>query len=480
MVPYEREYADKSSHYDLIKNPDVGGFLDECSYLQEPSEQQTEAICSPFWELPREDECGTIKSIIAIDGSYYESAVDDRFPSTRIAYMKIGSVYVDMRDWQSLRVMDDRYVDPFRVAKLLDSKGALALILPSSNVVYRGKQSVRDSFRYALHQQLSAMRPVEDEERYSIRSVLAEMASLRDDQAEIRLHKCPRCLVEYENGIRLDPIHGTGKCAGCDTDLFVSDALRVWEDVSEYHANTEPLTRLMVAIEHLTMVNYISYIRDHDLDTLSSTAFFVDGPLAIFGNPAWLHASIMKFLASVNRRLIDAGRRPLLIIGLQKTGQVVDFARAICRYIPNGSIMPITDDYRYTYILSGREPAAKGFGSETYYGQDFIYKTPSGRVFVLALPYPFADKSPVDGVTFACAKVDMARYQRLGTAAALIRHFESDLYTNAVVPVALAHKHTAISLVPGGKVLDQLTKQRFQKPSTGNGSVAGAPDETRP
>jgi hypothetical protein len=40
----------------------------------------------------------------------------------------------------------------------------------------------------------------------------------------------------------------------------------------------------------------------------------------------------------------------------------------------------------------------------------------------------------------------------------LIRHFEMDLYDNALVPVALAHRHASISLVPGGKVLDLLVR----------------------
>jgi hypothetical protein len=40
----------------------------------------------------------------------------------------------------------------------------------------------------------------------------------------------------------------------------------------------------------------------------------------------------------------------------------------------------------------------------------------------------------------------------------LIRYFELDLYDNAIVPVALAHRHASISLVPGGKVLDILAR----------------------
>ena len=39
----------------------------------------------------------------------------------------------------------------------------------------------------------------------------------------------------------------------------------------------------------------------------------------------------------------------------------------------------------------------------------------------------------------------------------LIRTLESDLYSNSLVPVILAHEYASISMVPGGKVLDLVT-----------------------
>jgi hypothetical protein len=100
----------------------------------------------------------------------------------------------------------------------------------------------------------------------------------------------------------------------------------------------------------------------------------------------------------------------------------------------------------------------KGFGNETYYGQDFIYKTPSGRTFVFALPYPFGSKEN-SSLVFHQAKTETWRYTDLSRAIALINHFECDLYENAVIPIALANRYTAISLVPGGRVLDLLTRE---------------------
>jgi hypothetical protein len=57
--------------------------------------------------------------------------------------------------------------------------------------------------------------------------------------------------------------------------------------------------------------------------------------------------------------------------------------------------------------------------------------------------------------------VKFDRYENLAKAINLINHFESDLYRNAVVPIALAHRYTAISLKPGGQVLDLLTRRNL-------------------
>ncbi len=57
------------------------------------------------------------------------------------------------------------------------------------------------------------------------------------------------------------------------------------------------------------------------------------------------------------------------------------------------------------------------------------------------------------------AKVEIERYgDQVQRACDLIRHFEMDLYDNAIVPVALAHRHASISLVPGGQVLNLLVR----------------------
>ncbi len=63
---------------------------------------------------------------------------------------------------------------------------------------------------------------------------------------------------------------------------------------------------------------------------------------------------------------------------------------------------------------------------------------------------------------FIRENVKLENYPQLPQTLKLITYLESDLYENAVVPIALAHRFTAISFQPGGRVLDLLTRNALK------------------
>lgn len=459
-MPYANQYADKSSHFDIVRNPDVAAFLKGCEFLRPPSDEEGAAMAAKYKSPPATAGVALPQRVVALDGSFYESSIDERLPSTKIGYVKVGAILIHLSDFQALR--QGEFVDPFRVARLKENNDALTFSLPSANIRSKGRASVREAFRAAVDEGL-----VSDRTRFapgdpttSLRSTLYELAARRKhgtgDPTRLHLHRCPGEDCAAEN-VQVHDLAGVQRCNTCNEEVFAADCLRLYEEVNEFQSNQVPMSRFMLLLEHMLPVHYCRYLLAVAPQLLSETAFFIDGPLAVFGTAAWLHASLLSFIAHVNKRLAELGFRPMLVIGLQKTGQIVDHAMMVRKFIPNDRLLAIDDDYRYRYILAGRDPSANGFGGETYYGQDFIYRTPSGRTFVFGLPYPFATK--IEAKDFTNEKVLMERYTELPRALALIKHFESDLYQNAVIPIALAHRYTAISLMPGGRVLDVMTKQ---------------------
>lgn len=451
-MPYDREKAGKGGHSDFVRNPDVQKFLADCDYMRPPSDDEAKAIASKFSLAPGGSPPRLPSFVVASDASKSDSPINDKLPSTQLGFIKVSHVLIDMTKYAELIDPSSRFVDPFKAAEMHRNAQPITYVLPGSNIKYLGSTSVRDGFRRAVYDQLTANR-----RDGTSRMVLTEtLLALNDNH--IIIGKCPAC-KDAIGQLEFTPSARTHVCPSCNATVYVTDWLRLHEGISDFGDNTSAMTRMMNAVEHLLLAAFILELLKANPAALSNIAFVMDGPLALFGEPAKLHPRIMKLLHTANQKLTQLSLEPLLVMGLQKTGGVMDHARLLERFLPTGVLRIIDDDYRHTYI-TGSETPSDNFGNETYYGQDFLFKTERGRIFNFALPYPFANKEEGGGGTnFARMKAEVHRYGPLiERACDLIRHFELDLYDNAIVPVALAHRHASISVMPGGRVLDLLAR----------------------
>ena len=454
------DMADKTTHVDIVQNPDVKNFLDECNYMVPPTGNELAEITSNFISVPSWDKELPTK-IIAIDGSSYEATVNPKIPFTRFGFVKIGHLLINRDSFKGLN--SGKFVDPFAVARISEDNSSLLFSFPSSNMSYKGQKNVRDSFRLAVDEALYKQRFDESDSRTSIRTTLFHIAANRtgklhsDLSNRIFLHKCPSCEAEM---IEVWDIPEVQKCPHCGERVYPSDCLRIWEEVNDAASNQLALTRFTNAIMHVLIMHYIRHLKERFpnsyLGALSNMCFFIDGPLAVNGTAAWIKSSLQKCIYDVNKELQEAEMSPLMVIGLQKTGKLYDYIRLIGDSIRPNSIYCVTDEFRNSYVDFNKTPSGTTYGNETYYGQDFLLKTTSGKLFVFNAPYPFPNKDNI--MVFKKEKANIEHYSNIGAYARLIEDFESDLYESAVIPIALAQKYTAISLQPGGKVLDILAQ----------------------
>lgn len=458
-MPYDRQGAGKGGHSDLVRNPDVFAFLENCKCMREPSDQEGEAIVSSFLGAP--GGVGLPEKVIASDASIYSTAINGRFPSTQIGYVKVSLVLVDLKEFSSLTEPGSRYVDPFKVAKMHRNANAIAFTLPGSNIRYKDEKTVKDGFRLAVFEQFSGEHTnFIKGGSYTIKDTLLAIHG-----GVIVIDKCPSCGKKFDKKMLFDKDRLIQECDddACHAKVYITDDLRIHEQISDYGDCAAAITRFMNVTEHLLVASIVRMLADYQPAALSNMGFILDGPLAIFGQPADVHKRLMSLYYGVSEKLVSLNLRPPLIMGLQKDGQVMEHARSLVPFFEKGCgklgkktsfYRVVDDDYRSKYIS---EVSSVNFGHETYYGQDFIFRTESGRIFVVGIPYPFKDKSPV--ADFALRKASPLNYgDLLARSFDLIRYFEFDLYSNAIVPIALAHRHASISLVPGGKVLDLMTR----------------------
>lgn len=85
--------ADKTTHFEIINNPDIQSFLNDCKYFNEPTDEEAIEVASMFSKTSIQNEV-LPNNIIAIDGSSYESNIDSKLPFTRAGYVKIGNILI--------------------------------------------------------------------------------------------------------------------------------------------------------------------------------------------------------------------------------------------------------------------------------------------------------------------------------------------------------------------------------------------------
>ncbi len=208
------------------------------------------------------------------------------------------------------------------------------------------------------------------------------------DDGKVEITKCPSCGVdgkfEFSIGNEVIP------CDRCGEEVFLTDSLRIHEQVSDFGDCSSAITRFMNATEQLLVATFVRMLLHYQPQALSEMAFILDGPLAVFGQPAKISFSLVRLYSRVAAELNKRGFVTPIILGLQKDGAVMEHARSIEPYLPENSFRIIDDGYRNSHIAPVNNA---NFGSETYFGQDFLFKSRNGRIFDIALPYPFPSKS---------------------------------------------------------------------------------------
>lgn len=509
-----RQTASKLSHSEFVENPEIQAFLDQCDYMREPTEAERDAIRAQFVQAP----VGTRQPptiVIAVDGSPYESDFHGGLPNTRAGYVKVSGVAVNVPKYQAATDNTRRYVDPFAMAAIYDGRNALTLCLPSSNVRYGNAPTVKHGFRRKLFEEFSSERTRIPGTQPTFLDTLFRLAELTpvvhaagDTESEedrmdrrtpkggvlpggtrfVTVHKCPWCGGRPQGGFRVPQQPGSLICSdvlgaeGCENPIYGTDALRVYESVTSQGANLEAITRTMNVVETVFLAHLLLYLAENNPEVLSRTCFVVDGPLAMFGEAAWMHGGMLRLYHWAQDRLRSLGLPPFLLFGLQKGGQIADHGNMLRPHMMDRGqgrqqelILAVSDEYRNEFIRE-REDNGGNFGDETYWGQDFLFRASNGDMFVIGVPYPMPTKRVPDpsGQTsdeahFREIKARLDQYPDLGEVLDVVRLLRSDLYESSIVPILAAHQDASISLVPGGRVLDLLSHISFGRGRNGGG-----------
>src|SRR5262249_49883636 len=159
--------------------------------------------------------------------------------------------------------------------------------------VYKQENSTRASFRRSLFECLQGQKGWEGCE------TLLDSYEALLKYRELPSRRCP--LEDCEDpDSRSYRGFGKYKCECGSSDLYSTDSLRIFEGINSQGSSGEAFGEVLQVLERLRLVHLLRMIEQKGmLAVLPHIAFVIDGPLAIYGHPAWLSQAISKELRRI-------------------------------------------------------------------------------------------------------------------------------------------------------------------------------------
>jgi hypothetical protein len=449
-MSYEGEYAHYQPLKRIVQSERVQQLLRRSRVLDQSTLSQ-QAVP----RTPPPPDAPLPSLVLAIDGSHAEVDVRNGYPGAKIGYCSVASVILNLAEMDRLDA--SRPISPIDFRRT-EEPSSDASALPGCNVITRDHKSAKDSFREAAFELFhDAIIDEEDNTR-----LLATYQALLAYKPTNNI-TCPFTHLGCERDVTITQNLGTCACE-LRKPLYPTDALRIHERFNdESGSNGEAFGLVMTTWERLLLIHLLRCFEQRNwLDRLNSIAFFLDGPLAVFGPPAWLSAAISSELQRLNTLVRAQTGSDVIIVGIEKSGNFVAHFEEIDRredgsqHFQPGSYFLPTDGYIKERIIFS--DSMKRYGADTYFGRKFFFKTHSGARIVANVPFLSAaqDSLTTDSPT---------AFQKFGTVCALLDKLVTSRFPNALGPIVSAHAQASIPLHLGQKVLKQLAQALMGKRS---------------
>lgn len=425
------EYASRSAHSHIIKDPSVQAFLTKCDLPRCAGDIcLPEKQCISCQSIPE----NPIRHIIAIDGGYNEVPVQTEFPSSTVCFFQIGALIFSVEDLEGIE--EQPFIDPDDMARLKQIQ-RLKFTLPVKNVTMREERTLTESVRRALYD-FFRQRMDNGELIDTLKWFVFKEYSTPD--SEWTLASCPNCgqteVPLYRSKITKDY---TFPCEGCGHEIFLTDVFRLHEAIDDELGAGGILGYITTTIEQIIMVHLIRLILKIKPGLLKEILFIKDGPLAFFGQTANMH----RPMRSLVRFLFE--HHDLFLAGLEKTGAFVEHADEISQKISNGTAFILDNNYIYKYVLPGKADPNNPYGRTTYYGNKLFFKTSTGSMYVTSLPTQEIISSPTE-----------KDFRNLHQVLLNIEKLKCDMYDNSLFPIALANKLVSLANHPSSVILQRF------------------------
>ena len=468
-MPYQNEYAGNSANQEAMSNDNAAQLLQSLNLkVKETPYERLDKVLVHQYGKNKE-----IEKVIIIDGSKYETVVDEKY-SSKLALFNVNQSSIDIANLLNFLKEDFPTPESF---KTISKNHTLQSILPTEGFSNNEYPSEQDFFRYCLFKTLqNNFNPLLQDLKKTHdmpydETLLGTYTHLfsRLDKTQLKMQPCIPCnklnhymkIKDFKDENEQIKWQSICKCPE-QKPVFLTDWLSVHSQLGNEVSNEGLTTQVMLILEKLVLINTIrNLVINKKQDLLKKIVFVVDGSLAVYSYASWLSQVI-------HRELIELKKdNELIIIGIEKTGSFVEHVKKVEKHFlqENAPIAPqalfvFNDDYIQKHISTYDTDSY--YGENTHFGKKMYYKNKSGSSFILNIAFENEeDKS------FLFNERESKQYieaiKGIEKITWLFDTFSSNSYDNAFSLLSFAHQGAALSTSEMGKrLLDKFLKNIVQ------------------
>lgn len=433
------ESASKLGHLAVIQSDWVKSLVQDFDHAKPSTTDPSQTIWTEF--DPAEIE--PLRNVWAVDGSFV-AIRSDQTPPKEVSFVKTALLTVDRT---KLEAIDKEHPHPLLLQDVLTGSAIFhATVFPLKNVRTPLGTNL-DAVRHIVRDSLKI------DEDGAFYETLKWLAYRKWSSAPTRSPEffCPHCHDQVQQSFPFDA--DDEKCSVCGGVIFLTDMIGFHLDMDEESAPDSVSSAYMLIMEHLMLFTAIRLLWSHsDKQVLSDTLFIKDGPLTLRSQYSKLVPPIRDFLEFAKKE-----KRPIHIIGQEKSGAFFDHLAGIVRFAPPHArgepltFAPLSHDYVRREVY--RTPdLANSYGKRTNWGEKLYVKCDPGAYMVLNVPTGQYD----DAGNFP-SKADLIGLPRiLATIPSLVSH----KFEGALFPVELANGIASMSSYPSAKILQRFIDQK--------------------
>lgn len=427
------ELASKLGHLSVINNQWVRSLVDDFESVKfEPSSEDL-SVWQEFLTTS-----SPLKYIWAVDGSFV-SVKNDPPNGKEVAFIKTALLTVEK---SKIDKIDKLNPHPLLLQDIM-SESALfhATVLPLKNV----KTALGNNYDAVRNIIYESMKVDENGAYFETLKWLAYEKWEKTDGFSPSFD-CPHCETLID-GLSFDKNEST--CPVCKNKIFLTDMIGFHLDMSEDNAPDSVASAYMLILETLMLFTIIRILWNHsDKKLFSETLFIKDGPLTLRSQYSKLVPNIRRFIEFTKQQ-----KRPIHLIGQEKTGVFFDHLTSISRYVnpkslgepPSIAVLPHCYIRKEVY----RSPdLANPYGKRTNWGEKVYVKLDADSSMVLNIVVGEYSDDP----NFPRENDILGLDRIIATLPSLIsRRFEGALY-----PIELANGVASMSSYPSAKILERF------------------------